>query len=731
MSIDAAVVSLLASVSVRVAVVAALAWVVLSVCRVRRADVRHAVWSLVLAAMLAAPLLAWFAPSLTLHVGHPAAAPDAIPSRQVPLVVSAAAPDSPITPPNSPVSGRLQWNWQSVLCALYAAGALIMLGRLVYGCAMARRLVRSSKTIEEPLPTGIRVAECGCITVPVTIGWVRPRILLPVGWHEWSEGKLRAVLAHESTHVKRGDYLVGLLASLNRGLYWFHPLAWWLERALIASAEQACDDEAIVLTGNREQYAGALLDMAAAVRAGRGRLVWEAMAMARSNQVRHRIELVLDETRRLTPGLSKARWAALVLACVPLAYGAATVRFAQPEPPREPEVILQGAYLQNLVAGNRLTAAQAEEIEAHLKTDPEDLEARTKVVAYYFLNAIRQPRLNHILWLIEHHPENEVSCLYSMAILPRKSILNDEADFERTQTLWREQVRRHADSPQVLSNAADFFSSNGGDLELAIELYKRSRESSKPPATYLTGQKLTSLYSRILIASLKTGDAVNNYPSGNLVANDPFRNPVLAERIRREVESGSDTSLLMGVASNLRSIAVPAASYPAGRPHPLFREEHLELAPVFEYGDRLWKHAEDLGLIRRMLPPGTRTLAPTAPRNVSPAPVPKAAEPASKPMRIRVGANVQQAMLAKRVEPVYPPAAVEAQVTGVVTLSVILSTEGKVQQIQAMDGHPVLVPAAMEAVRQWEYKPTLLNDKPVEVATTIEVRFELPAQPKP
>ncbi|MCE5309039.1 MAG: M56 family metallopeptidase, partial [Acidobacteriales bacterium] len=318
MSIDAAVVSLLVSVSVRVAAVAALAWVVLFVCRVRRADVRHAVWSLVLAAMLAAPLLVWFAPSLTLRVGHPAAAPDAIPSRQVPLVVSSTVPDSPLALPSSPVSERLQWNWQFMLCALYAAGALIMLGRLVCGYAMARRLIRSSKAIDKPFTTGIRVAECGCITVPVTIGWVRPRILLPAGWHEWGEGKLRAVLAHEGTHVRRGDYLVGLLASLSRALYWFHPVAWWLERALIANAEKACDDEAIVLTGNREQYAGALLDMAAAVRAGRGRLVWEAMAMARPNQVRHRIELVLDETRGLAPGLSKARWAALVLACVPL-----------------------------------------------------------------------------------------------------------------------------------------------------------------------------------------------------------------------------------------------------------------------------------------------------------------------------------------------------------------------------------------------------------------------------
>jgi len=440
-------VSLLAGVSVRVAVLAALAWVALFVCRVRRADLRHAMWSLVLAAMLLMPLVVWLAPSLTLRVGRPSAASDETPSLQIPLVVSAPALASPASSPaRLPASEWARRNWRSMVGALYAAGVLVMLGRLCYGYAMARRLRRSSKAIEDPLTPRIPVSETDCITVPVTIGWVRPRILLPRDWREWSDGKLRAVLAHESTHVRRGDYLVSVLASLNRALYWFHPLAWWLERTLVTHAEQACDDEALALTGDREQYAGALLDMAAAVRAGRGRLVWEAMAMARPNDVRRRIELALDETRRLAPGLSKTRWAALALACAPLAYSAAAVHFAQPEAPQKPEVILKGIYLKSLVAGNQLTAAQAEEIEVRLRTEPGDLEARSKVIAYYFLKGIRQPRLDHIFWLIEHHPEAQITSLISsMATSPRKTYLNDEADHERAKTLWREQVRRHAE----------------------------------------------------------------------------------------------------------------------------------------------------------------------------------------------------------------------------------------------------------------------------------------------
>lgn len=700
MSLDSAMVSLLARASVVAVVLAALAWAFLLVFRVRRADVRHAVWSMVLIAMLAAPLVGWLSPPLTLRVGRVAVAPDATPALQFPLEVRASAASENGAPTVRP---WIQRHWQPLVCALYAAGALFMLGRFSYGYALALKLGRASKPVEVAVAARTPVGETDCITVPVTIGWLQPRILLPAEWREWNEGKLRAVVAHESTHVRRGDYLVSILSSLNRAMFWFHPLAWWLERTLITYAEQACDDEALGLTGDREQYASALLDMAAAVRAGRGRLVWEAMAMARPNEVRRRIELVLDETRRLAPGLSKARWTVLALACVPLAYSAAAVRFAQPEAPHKPQVILQGAYLQNLVAGNRLTAAQVEELEAHLRQNPEDLEARGKLIAYYFMNGVRQPRLNHIFWLIEHHPEAEITRLYSMGISPRTTPLNDEADFERAQTLWRKQVQNHENNLQVLANAAAFFASSGSDLELAIDLYKRCRRSDA----------LATLYTRILIATLRTGGGTPD---------DPFKNPILTEKIRQELETTSNKALLLSAAVNLNE---PAGVLSAVRPHPRLREEHPEWAPVFEYGDQLWKRVEDLGLVTKMPPPGARQLPPMSAKIAAPARAAQPAGTAEKPMRIRVGGNVQTAMLTKRVDPDYPPAAIQARIMGTVKLSVVIGTEGKIEQIQVQSGHPLLVPAAMEAVKQWEYKPTLLNGSPVEVVTVVDVSFDL------
>jgi protein TonB len=92
---------------------------------------------------------------------------------------------------------------------------------------------------------------------------------------------------------------------------------------------------------------------------------------------------------------------------------------------------------------------------------------------------------------------------------------------------------------------------------------------------------------------------------------------------------------------------------------------------------------------------------------------------------LKVGGNVQAANLASKVSPVYPPLAREARIQGHVMLSVVIGRDGIIQDIKTTSGHPLLVQAAMEAVRQWQYKPTMLNGNPVEVSTDIDVNFTL------
>jgi len=108
-----------------------------------------------------------------------------------------------------------------------------------------------------------------------------------------------------------------------------------------------------------------------------------------------------------------------------------------------------------------------------------------------------------------------------------------------------------------------------------------------------------------------------------------------------------------------------------------------------------------------------------------PPPVEKKKEEVKQTQRIRVGGNVQAAMLLRQVKPVYPPLARQARIQGTVKLQAIISRDGTIQQLQVMSGHPLLVPAALDAVKQWVYKPTLLNGEPVEVVTVIDVNFTL------
>ncbi len=107
-----------------------------------------------------------------------------------------------------------------------------------------------------------------------------------------------------------------------------------------------------------------------------------------------------------------------------------------------------------------------------------------------------------------------------------------------------------------------------------------------------------------------------------------------------------------------------------------------------------------------------------------PPPPPKVEKPVT-PQRIRVGGNVQAANLIRKVTPVYPPLAKQARVQGTVRFTAIISKDGTIQQLQLVSGHPLLVQAAQDAVKQWLYKPTLLNGEPVEVVTQIDVNFTL------
>ena len=105
----------------------------------------------------------------------------------------------------------------------------------------------------------------------------------------------------------------------------------------------------------------------------------------------------------------------------------------------------------------------------------------------------------------------------------------------------------------------------------------------------------------------------------------------------------------------------------------------------------------------------------------TPVAVPKVATP----QRVRVSQGVTQGLLIRKVQPNYPPLARQARIQGSVLLQAEISKDGTIENLHLISGHPMLAPAAIEAVKQWKYKPYILNGEPVEVETQITVNFTL------
>ncbi|HJT86795.1 MAG TPA: TonB family protein, partial [Bryobacteraceae bacterium] len=674
---------------IRSSALAVLAGGALAIFRMKSAAARHAVWTAVVFGMLLLPALRTLLPVIPVRLLKATQAPPRAALSGAPLV-RYEAPAPPVT--NSP--GR-RFTWRDAAIWAYAFAVLWLLLRLAFSYLFTRRLVRASRRIEDDR------YESAWISAPLTVGVIRPKILLPLEWRDWEGAKLEAVLAHERSHIRRCDWGIAMLAAVNRCLFWFHPLAWWLERHLSNLAEHACDDAALLETGTRDCYAQTLLDMAAAVKNREGRLVWEAMAMAKAAEVRKRIERVLDENRRIPRGLTLLRWAALAACSGPIIYLAAVAHLA-PARAQEPAAAVS-LPMGRLGDRHHVNAGNVSELEARLAGDPHNVDLRGELALYYFSISQREPRLSHIFWLIANHPESEQAGYLSTGILPRTTNLNDRADYDRAASLWRQQAASHPADRRVLMNAATFFMQAGGDPSEAEQLLKQG--SALEPQNFAWKEALAKLYTSAILAA--AGDPAI-----------PSANPEFAPHARAELENSRDANLVGTAANQLRVARRPGAQDDSpvpvrtgrkgSRPPALNLDEHPLLVPVVELGQQL---AERF----RQISPAPAPAAPV-PTPVASATPPPAENPVNAPT------------LLQRVHPVYPPLALQARVSGIVQLEVTVGADGHVKNIRAIPGkgHPLLIQAAMDAVRQWIFAPVS-----APATFTVMVPFALPASTTP
>ena len=206
---------------------------------------------------------------------------------------------------------------------IYSAGLAFLLACVANGWRLARGIARLSEPVGLSVP-GARVCESALVTTPLTIGIFSPRIVLPCSWRDWPDTKLRAVLAHEAAHVRQRHTLVNLAANVNRSIFWFHPLAWWLERKLSITAEHACDEAGVRAIGHGGEYARVLLDMAGAVRRQGSRFSLPAVGIAGDGALEERIDRILrNDWKRDVP---RTRRAIVAAGCAAAIFAAAACR---------------------------------------------------------------------------------------------------------------------------------------------------------------------------------------------------------------------------------------------------------------------------------------------------------------------------------------------------------------------------------------------------------------------
>jgi beta-lactamase regulating signal transducer with metallopeptidase domain len=262
---------ILAESAVRITVLALGVALVLRVLQIRSPQRAHGAWTTVVGVMLVLPVFVAWGPEFAVPlVASPTAigilAPDtsdaAAAERDTPALTAATATGG--------AQSRLTWAAAGV--AVYVAGVGIFLLRLAAGLRRARTIRRDAAEANG------RLTHPACAT-PITVGIVAPVVILPADWASWDEAELSAVLAHEEEHVRRRDPLVAFVALLNRAIFWFHPLAWWLQREIARLSEQACDAAVISRGHDSDVYSACLLKFARRVTDAGGRVKPMATAM--------------------------------------------------------------------------------------------------------------------------------------------------------------------------------------------------------------------------------------------------------------------------------------------------------------------------------------------------------------------------------------------------------------------------------------------------------------------
>jgi TonB family protein len=388
--------------------------------------------------------------------------------------------------------------------------------------------------------------------------------------------------------------------------------------------------------------------------------------------------------------------------------------------------LLSGQYIEaRLSAEPPLSSADITQSEAKVRSNPADIDTRLRLLRHYMTFApsqagVRSPfqaaRLGHVLYLIENFPSDPISASTLTYVPSEFGLFADAGDHATVGNAWTRAVNQFPENANVLVNAASFvYHENPEEAEQLL-----SRAVVREPTNRKIAANLGFLYAMDILAMMS--------PAGHSVGRTESERRPLREHARTELDRSRNVFVLAGAGTALPNLfpRTGQARTPNGD-----RE-------VFEMASGLMSRARELGpqeielrgpmpLIRefeqfqQMETANMRheTVRPMLESTVGVRP----GEAISPPAAIRIGGNAQAAKLVEKPQAVYPPEAMAARIQGIVHLNVVIGQDGRVENATLQSGHPLLVPAAVEAVGRYRYQPTLMNGTPIKVISQVDVPF--------
>jgi TonB family protein len=694
--------------------------------------------------------------------------------------------DEPVPPWPARIGAALDHAVPWVLLA-WLAGVMVFAGRLNFGLLVARRL-KSAGTEAPPaalqqlfnelrirlgVERAVRLLHSAQVQVPTVIGWLRPVVLLPVSCLTGlSPEQIKAVLCHELAHVRRHDYLVSVVQSVIETVLFYHPAVWWVSKQVRRERECCCDQLAVGVGGNVLAYARALSYLE------ENRASFPEFVLGANGGV---LKMRIKRLLRGKPDVEGSPVAALVALAMILAvagsYFVAASR-AQAQAARE---IASAALPAGVVSvsqegatavanpASTLPTVYRNWLEQDVRwiiTDPEaqafkhlaNDEERDKFIEQFWARrdpagaaagTFREEIYARIAYSNEHFASNDqvgwrtdrghiyiaygkpesidshpsggsvTAYPYEVWHYPHVAGIGDNVDLNFVDTCKCGQYNYTIDQlGQPGAGAANQQPWPADRLRLAARIMAAPAVGGAPQ----------SAATQTAAGAAQEAGAISGTiydPTGALVPR--------AKVTATNTDNGVQTS---SVTDNSGTYSISPLS-----PGPYNVEIEAKGFQRMLQENVNVKAGQTVGLnLKLTVGAAAQTLTVTG-KPIAAAPPPPQWAPPWRPAPPkptgpqRVSSGVMQGLAISQPQPVYPEEAKAQHIQGVVVLHARIAKDGTVKDLQVISGPPPLIVSAIDAVRQWKYKPYLLNGEPTEVDTTVNINYtfggdaEPPVQP--